>query len=140
MFLGLSITLLSTFFGQRSATAIYPDIMGCEHGCLVAASGWPLVFVRDYTGMSVINTADIMEVWLAADQLDWIPFLLNVLFWSALCLAALLQTIGNAPTIGLTDARSIEMTEPRKTPRNNMAMRLGVLVVVLVAAWFVIFR
>ena len=86
--IGLVVTLLSTFVGERSATARYPDIMGCEEACRVTATGWPLVFVRDYTGMSVVNTADIMEVWFAADKLDWLPFLANLIFWSAL--AALL--------------------------------------------------
>jgi hypothetical protein len=87
---GTVLSLLSTFVGQRSASAIYPDIMGCEAGCRVAASGWPLVFVRDYLGMSVHNTADMFEVWFAADRFDWIPFLLNVAFWSVTCFAAIL--------------------------------------------------
>jgi hypothetical protein len=78
--------------------ATYPDIMGCEESCRVAATGWPFVFVRDYTGMSVVNTADIMEVWFAADQFDWLPFLANVIFWSGLCLLvmALFSKRGNA--------------------------------------------
>jgi hypothetical protein len=58
--------------------------MGCEIACRVTASGWPLIFVRDYTGMPVVNSADIFEVWFAADRLDWLPFLMNVIFWSAL--------------------------------------------------------
>jgi len=62
--------------------ATYPDIMGCEEACRVAATSWPLVFVRDYTGMSVVNTADILEVWLAADRFDWLPFLVNTGLWS----------------------------------------------------------
>ena len=57
--------------------------MGCEQSCRVAASGWPLVVVRDYTGMSVVNSADILEVWIAADRLDWLPFLANVVIWTA---------------------------------------------------------
>ena len=85
--IGLLLTPLTTFVVERSATATYPDIMGCESGCVVTATGWPLVFVRDYTGMSVINRADILEVWIAGDRFDWLPFLLNVVFWSAICLA-----------------------------------------------------
>lgn len=85
--LGLGTTLLSTFVGERAATAHYPDIMGCEIECLVVATGWPLVFVRDYLGMSVVNSADILEVWFAADRLDWPPFILNVIFWSLFYLA-----------------------------------------------------
>ncbi len=87
--LGLCLTLPSTFVLERSATATYPDVMGCEDGCTVTATGWPLVFVRDYTGMSVINTADILEVWLAPDRFDWLPFLANLAFWSGLSLVAL---------------------------------------------------
>ena len=86
---GVVITLLSTFVGERSASATYPEIMGCEVSCRVTATGWPLVFVRDYTGMSVVKTADMMEVWFAADRFDWLPFLLNLGFWSALVFAAL---------------------------------------------------
>lgn len=86
LLLGGAITLLSTFAGNRSAMATYPDIMGCETGCRVAATGWPLVFVRDYTGMSVIDTADMMEVLFAADRFDWRPFCANLLFWTMLSL------------------------------------------------------
>jgi hypothetical protein len=86
---GLCSTLVSTFFLERSAPASYSEIMGCEDSCTVTATGWPMIFVRDYTGMSVVKTANIMEVWFAADRFDWLPFLVNVLFWSALCLVGL---------------------------------------------------
>jgi hypothetical protein len=86
---GVLLSLLSTFVGARSATATYPDIMGCEQGCQVTATGWPLVFVRDYTGMSVVKTADILEVWFAADRFDWAPFGANLAFWSLLCFVVL---------------------------------------------------
>ena len=76
--------MLSTFVGERRAQAIYPDIMGCEHGCSVVATGWPLIFVRDYLGMSVGNRADILEVWLGADRFDGVPFAANVAFWAML--------------------------------------------------------
>ena len=82
---GLLLTLLSTFVGQRWSTATYPGVMGCETACRVAASGWPLIFVRDYTGMSVTNKADMLEVWFAADRFDWAPFGLNVTLWSIAC-------------------------------------------------------
>ena len=84
---GVTLTLLSTFAGGRSAFAQYPDIMGCESGCSVVATGWPLTFVRDYLGMSVVNTADIMEVWFAADRFAWLPFLANVAVWSFVSMA-----------------------------------------------------
>jgi hypothetical protein len=91
---GMVLTLASSFVGERSANATYPDIMGCETGCRVTATGWPLVFVRDYTGMSVVNTANVLEVWFAADRFDWQPFLLDVIFWGGVCLAILIKLNG----------------------------------------------
>ena len=85
---GMAVTLSSTFIGKRSALASYPDVMGCEDSCVVAATGWPLIFVRDYLGMSVVNAADIMEVWFAADRFDWLPFWANVAFWTLLSVGA----------------------------------------------------
>lgn len=85
---GVVLTLLSTFVGERAAVATYPDIMGCETGCSVVAAGWPLAFVNDYLGMSVVNTANIMEVLFAGDRFTWLPFLLNVAVWSLASLAA----------------------------------------------------
>ncbi len=87
--LGCLLTLLSTFVGERTATATYPEIMGCESGCSVAATGWPLIFVRDYPGMSVVNTADILEVVIAADRFDWLPFGVNVGAWAGVAVLAL---------------------------------------------------
>lgn len=82
--LGTAATLSSTFVGERRATAVYPDIMGCENGCSVVATGWPFIFVRDYLGMSVGNRADIFDVWLGADQFDEVPFGCNVAVWTLL--------------------------------------------------------
>ena len=86
LILGCLLTLLSTFAAARTATATYPEIMGCESGCTVAATGWPLTFVRDYPGMSVVNTADILEVAMAADRIDWLPFMIDQAAWSGLVL------------------------------------------------------
>lgn len=80
------MALFSTFVGQRSAIAFYADIMGCETGCKVVATGWPFIFVTDYLGISVANTANIMEVWFAADRFAWAPFLLNTAVWAAVSL------------------------------------------------------
>lgn len=85
---GAALTLLSTFVGARSITVVYPEIMGCEHGCNVVATGWPLTFVSDYLGMSVVDTANIMEVWFAADRFDWPMFLINATAWTVASLAA----------------------------------------------------
>lgn len=37
--------------------------------------------------MSVVNTADIVEVMFAADRLDVVPMTLNIAFWSGVCIA-----------------------------------------------------
>jgi len=34
--------------------------------------------------MSVVGTADLVEVVLAADRFDWLPFAADVLFWAVL--------------------------------------------------------
>jgi len=94
---GVMLTLLSTFVGERSAFAQYPDIMGCESGCSVVATGWPLTYVRDYLGMSVVNTADITEVWFAADRLAWQPFVVDVAFWCLASMAAYYGLRGRRP-------------------------------------------
>lgn len=96
LFLSGASTILSTYLGARRASATYPDIMGCEVSCEVAATGWPLIFVRDYTGMSVVNRADFGEVLFAADRLDWPAFLLNLLVWWTVWLVLLSWTPGAA--------------------------------------------
>lgn len=80
--IGTALALLSTFISPRSALVSYPDIMGCEEECKVVATGWPFTFVSDYLGMSVVGSASILEVWLAADRFAWAPFLLNVGVWA----------------------------------------------------------
>lgn len=82
------MTLLTTFGGERPVVAVYPDVMGCEAGCVVVGTGWPLTFVRDYLGMSVIDTANIMEVWFAADRFAWLPFFFDAGVWSLVFWAA----------------------------------------------------
>lgn len=47
-----------------------------------------MTFVIDYLGMSVVNTANIMEVWFAADRFAWLPFLVDAAFWGLATLAA----------------------------------------------------
>ena len=85
---GVIVTLLSTFAGERSVTVTLPDIMGCENGCAVVATGWPLIFVTDYLGMSVVNTANISEVWFAADRFYFLPFVINLGVWTGMSLVA----------------------------------------------------
>jgi len=93
---GLLTTLVSTFVGERSAPATYPDIMGCEVTCEVVATGWPLIFVRDYLGMSVGKRADIMEVWFAADRFDTGPFIINVIVWAVVAYACMWAALNMA--------------------------------------------
>lgn len=109
--LGVSATLISTFVGERWATAAYPEIMGCESGCRVVATGWPLVLVRDYPGMSVVNTADVVEVWIGGDRLAWSPLCVNVLFWGGLCWIGLQAVRWSRRPPG---GRSVTTRDPRE--------------------------
>lgn len=92
--LGVATTLLSTFASPRRALATYPDIMGCESVCSVVATGWPLRFIRDYPGMSVVNRADFGEALFAADTFDWLPFVINAGVWTGSWLLLLVWRSG----------------------------------------------
>jgi len=92
--IGAVLALSSTFVRPRSTLASYPDILGCEEGCKVVATGWPFTFVSDYLGMSVVNSASILEVWFAADRFAWAPFLMNIGLW-ALVSSSVKWTIGH---------------------------------------------
>lgn len=109
-FAGAVLTLLSTFAGERSTSVTYLEIMGCENGCSVVATGWPMTFVSDYLGMSVVNTADIMEVWFAADRFEWPPFLIDAVFWG---LASLATHVGLRRLAALTRVDDQLRTRPR---------------------------
>ncbi len=91
--LGLMLALGSSFVAVGTAVAVYPDIMGCERGCTVVASGWPLRYARDYPGLSVVGRTDAFEAWLGSDRLDPARFAFDWALWSAVA-GALLMTIG----------------------------------------------
>lgn len=82
--LGLVLALGSSFVAAGTAVAVYPDIMGCERGCTVVASGWPLRYARDYPGMSVVGRTDAFEAWLGGDRFDWPPFAVDWGLWSVI--------------------------------------------------------
>ena len=61
LFLGFAIifTLLSST-KEGAVWATYSEIMGCEFGCRVAAAGWPVPYIADYPGISVVGSADVV--------------------------------------------------------------------------------
>ena len=70
-------------------TVVYDDVDGCQHGCEVAAGGWPLAFVADYPGLSV---ADDVSLWGVADGSDRLlagRAAVAAMFWFAVSAAAL---------------------------------------------------
>lgn len=87
--LGLLLALGSSFVAAGTAVAVYPDIMGCERGCAVVASGWPLRYAKDYPGMSVVGRTDAFEAWLGGDRFDWPLFAVDCGFWSAIAWLAI---------------------------------------------------
>jgi hypothetical protein len=66
----LCATLISTVV-PGSARVTYPDIMGCEFGCEVAAVGFPFPFIIDYPGISPGHSADLTGALLGVDQVNW---------------------------------------------------------------------
>lgn len=68
--LALVLTLTSTAVSGR-ARMVYPDIMGCERGCAVAAAGLPAPFIVDYPGLSPVGRVDLVGVLLGLDRVLW---------------------------------------------------------------------
>lgn len=82
--LGLMLASGSSFAARGTAAAIYPDVMGCEQGCIVAASGWPLRYTLDYPGLSVAGRTDLFEAWLGSDRFHAVPFAVDWAAWAAI--------------------------------------------------------
>ena len=64
---GLMLALLSSA-KAGSASATYSEIMGCEQSCEVAAGGWPVPYLVDYPGISVVGSVDLMGGLLGEDH------------------------------------------------------------------------
>ncbi len=83
--LGLLATslLLTTLSGwvPRQVTTRYPDIMGCERGCQVAAGGWPVPFVVDYPGISPVGSVSISGGLMGEDRMRWGAFAASWALW-----------------------------------------------------------
>jgi hypothetical protein len=87
---GLVMALLSSFQPGR-AKATYPEIMGCEVSCNVAAAGWPVPYLIDYPGISVVGSANLSGGFLGEDKFRGSYFALTWGFWTLACgLAGLL--------------------------------------------------
>ena len=78
--LALVLTLVAANVPGKT-TATYPDIMGCEQSCEVAASGLPVPFIADYPGLSPVNSADLMGAILGLDRVLWGRAALAFAFW-----------------------------------------------------------
>jgi len=95
--MGVALTGASAIWAHSTALATYPDILGCEQRCVVAASGLPLSFIRDYPGMSVVNSASWTDVLFAADRFDAIRFLGCALVWA---IASYLTLLASTRLVG----------------------------------------
>jgi hypothetical protein len=80
----------ATSWVPRRSVARYPDIMGCEQGCAVAAGGWPFAFILDYPGISPVGSVSLVNAVIGIDQFAWGPLLADLLFWTLVAGAALL--------------------------------------------------
>ena len=87
----LAATLASSAV-DCSVTAVYPDIMGCEHGCFVVGGGWPVAYLVDYPGISPVGSVSLTDALLGVDRFRPASFALSLLFWLAVCLS--LRAVG----------------------------------------------
>ncbi|WP_152639835.1 hypothetical protein [Sphingobium bisphenolivorans] len=78
---GVMLALASSLCDGQ-AQALYPEIMGCEDGCAVAAAGWPLPYLTDYPGISVVGSASLTGVLTGEDHFRLSSFLVTTLFWT----------------------------------------------------------
>lgn len=86
---GLAAALASSVLASAT-TAIYPEIMGCEAGCAVAAGGWPVPYIIDYPGISVAGSADLLGLLTGEDRFSAAAFLATALFWTLVASLAVL--------------------------------------------------
>ena len=68
--------------------ATYPDIMGCESACLVAAGGWPFPYLVDYPGLSPAGSASLIGAMLGVDVIWPDELATTFLFWLAMSVLA----------------------------------------------------
>jgi hypothetical protein len=82
--LGFVLALGSSAVPGR-AWASYPEVMGCEQRCEVAASGWPLPYIIDYPGLSSSGVANLVGALVGSDHLRILPFGATWVLWSVVC-------------------------------------------------------
>jgi hypothetical protein len=82
---GLAViaTLASSTIGG-TVIAIYPEIMGCESGCLTAAGGWPAPYLVDYPGISPVGSVSLTDAMLGMDKIWPAELALTYVFWLAI--------------------------------------------------------
>jgi hypothetical protein len=68
----------------RSTNYRYPEIMGCESGCLAAAGGWPAPYLVDYPGISPVGSVSLTDAMLGMDNVWPAELALTFIFWLAL--------------------------------------------------------
>ena len=76
-------TLASSAIGG-TVIAIYPEIMGCESGCLAAAGGWPATYLVDYPGISPVGSVSLTDAMLGIDRIWPAELVLTFIFWLAI--------------------------------------------------------
>ena len=66
---------------DTTSTVTYPNIMGCESGCPVAAIGWPVAYVVDYPGISPVGSASLVGGLLGLDTFQPAELIITFAFW-----------------------------------------------------------
>jgi hypothetical protein len=55
----------------------------------VVVVGWPLPYISDFHGISVVGSADVIGALMGEDHFHWLPFLGNVALYAGLVLAVM---------------------------------------------------
>jgi hypothetical protein len=74
-----------------TVNAVYPDVMGCESGCIVTSAGWPFPYLVDYPGISPVGSVSLIDAVLGIDRLQIVGLLTDLVVWC--CIGNLLAGI-----------------------------------------------
>lgn len=90
------VTLATSVIGT-TIIATYPDIMGCESACLVAAGGWPVPYLVDYPGISPVGSVSLTDAVLGIDKIWPAELATTFLFWLAISALAVWTLVRKGP-------------------------------------------
>ena len=77
----------------------YPEIAGCESGCIVQAGGWPAPYLADYPGLSPAGPVSVTGALLGLDRVHALALLCTFSAWLAVS-AGIVWLVGRRRSAG----------------------------------------